>query len=185
MAENMVKKVIATTYDRQFTSNRIYRNHMKMRLFIPLCVLFLATPSLANDFEEGLDAIHGTDYDKALEKLTPLALQGHAAAQYNLGVMHEWGNGVPQDDVKALKWYRLSAEQSHRDAQNNLGAMYSKGEGVEQAFVEALKWFVISAGNGSEGGRKNMDIVEKRMSPRQITQAKKLAREWIKQHPKK
>jgi TPR repeat protein len=181
----MVKKVIATTYDRQFTSNRIYRNHMKMRLFIPLCVLFLATPSLANDFEEGLDAIHGTDYDKALEKLTPLASQGHAAAQYNLGVMHEWGNGVPQDDVKALKWYRLSAEQSHRDAQNNLGAMYSKGEGVEQAFVEALKWFVISAGNGSEGGRKNMDIVEKRMSPRQITQAKKLAREWIKQHPKK
>ena len=158
---------------------------MKMRLFILLCVLFLATPCLANDFEEGLDAIHGTDYDKALEKLTPLALQGHAAAQYNLGVMHEWGNGVPQDDVKALKWYRLSAEQSHRDAQNNLGAMYSKGEGVEQVFVEALKWFVISAGNGSEGGRKNMDIVEKRMSPRQITQAKKLAREWIKQHPKK
>jgi len=63
--------------------------------------------------------------------------------------------------------------------------MYSKGEGVEQNFVEALKWFVISADNGSEGGRKNIDIVEKRMTSVQITQAKKLARDWIKQHPKK
>jgi TPR repeat protein len=155
---------------------------MKIRLFFLLSVLLLVTPSFANDFEEGLDAIHGTDYDEALEKLMPLASQGHAAAQYNLGVMHEWGNGVPKDDVKAMKWYRLSAEQSHRDAQNNLGAMYSKGEGVEQNFVEALKWFVVSADNGSEGGRKNIDIVEKRMTSEQITQAKKLAREWIKQH---
>ncbi len=158
---------------------------MKMRFFFLLSVLFLAATSFANDFEEGLDAIHGTDYDKALEKLMPLASEGHAAAQYNLGVMHEWGNGVPQDDVKAMKWYRLSAEQSHRDAQNNLGAMYSKGEGVEQNFVEALKWFVVAADNGSEGGRKNVDIVEKRMTPKQVTEAKKIAREWIKQHPKK
>ncbi|MBN4079800.1 sel1 repeat family protein [bacterium AH-315-C08] len=158
---------------------------MKMRLFFLLSVLLVATPSFANDFEEGLDAIHGTDYGKALEKLRPLASQGHAAAQYNLGVMHEWGNGVPQDNVKAMKWYRLSAKQSHRDAQNNLGAMYSKGEGVAQNFVEALKWFVVSADNGSEGGRKNIDIVEKRMTPGQISQARKLAREWIKQHPKK
>ena len=159
--------------------------YIKMRLLFLLSVLFLTAPSFANDFDEGLYAIHGTDYDKALEKLMPLALQGHSAAQYNLGVMHEWGNGVPQDDVKAMKWYRLSAEQSHRDGQNNLGAMYSKGEGVEQNFVEALKWFVISADNGSEGGRKNIDIVEKRMTSVQITQAKKLARDWIKQHPKK
>ena len=158
---------------------------MKMRLFFVLAVLLVAAPSFANDFEEGLDAIHGTDYNKALEKLRPLASEGHAAAQYNLGVMYEWGNGVPQDDVEAMKWYRLSAGQSHRDAQNNLGAMYSKGEGVAQNFVEALKWFVVSADNGSEGGRKNIDIVEKRMTSGQITQAKKLAREWIKQHPKK
>ena len=118
--------------------------YIKMRLLFLLSVLFLTAPSFANDFDEGLYAIHGTDYDKALEKLMPLALQGHSAAQYNLGVMHEWGNGVPQDDVKAMKWYRLAAEKSHRDAQNNLGAMYSKGEGVEQNYVEALKWYKLA-----------------------------------------
>jgi uncharacterized protein len=180
MAANMVEKINTMIFAQQVPSNC-----MIMRLLLLLSVLLFTTPSFANDFDEGLDAIHGTDYDRALEKLIPLASQGHAAAQYNLGVMHEWGNGVPQDNVKAVKWYRLSAEQFHSDAQNNLGAMYSKGEGVEQSFVEALKWFVVSVDNGSEGGRKNIDIVEKRMTSGQITQAKKLAREWIKKHPKK
>lgn len=156
-----------------------------MKLFVLVMVFFAWSPSFANDFEEGLEAIHETNYEKALEKLIPLAKAGHPAAQYNLGVMHEWGNGVPKDNVQAMKWYRLSAERLHKDAQNNLGAMYSKGEGGEQSFVDALKWFVISSANGSEAGRKNIDIVEKRMTSEQITQARKLAREWVKAHHKK
>ena len=63
--------------------------------------------------------------------------------------------------------------------------MYSKGEGVEQNFIKALKWFVISGENGSEEGRKNIDMVEKRMTSEQITLARKLAREWMSQHFKK
>ena len=145
-------------------------------------VCSFSSVSFANDFDEGLEAIHGTDYEKALKILVPLASKGHAPSQYNLGVMNEWGNGVPKDYVKAMKWYRLSAEGSHKDAQNNLGAMYSKGEGADQSFIIALKWFLISAENGSEAGRKNIDIVEKRMSQEQITQARKLAREWAKKH---
>ncbi|MBC8285235.1 MAG: sel1 repeat family protein [Nitrospinae bacterium] len=156
-----------------------------LRVFILILFFFVPSSSFANDFQEGLDAIHETNYKLALEKLLPLAARGHSAAQYNLGVMSEWGNGVPKDNAEALKWYKLSAEGSHRDAQNNLGAMYSKGEGTKQSFVDALKWFVISAENGSEAGRKNIDIVEKRMTSEQITEARKLAREWIKSHPRK
>jgi len=158
---------------------KFFKSKIYSILFV---VFFFSFPSFANDFDEGLEAIHGTDYERALKILMPLAVKGHAPSQYNLGVMHEWGNGVPKDYVKAMKWYRLSAEGSHKDAQNNLGAMYSKGEGVEQSFVNALKWFLISAENGSEGGRKNIDIVEKRMTWEQITQARKLAREWTKKH---
>jgi hypothetical protein len=155
---------------------------MQVGQLIFILVLFSPVTSFTSDFQEGLDAIHGTRYNKALEKLRPLAAQGHAAAQYNLGVMHEWGDGVPQNNLLAIKWYRRAAENFHKDAQNNLGAMYSKGEGIEQNFIEALKWFVISGENGSEDGRKNIDIVEKRMTSEQITLARKLAREWIKQH---
>ncbi len=158
---------------------------MDMKILILFSIFLISVPSFANDFQDGLDAIYETDYEKALEKLVPLAEQGHASAQYNLGVMYEWGNGVTQNDSIAIKWYKLSAERSHKDAQNNLGAMYSKGEGTDRDFIEALKWFIISEKNGSEGGRKNIEIVEKRMTPEQVTQARKIAREWLKQHPGK
>jgi len=158
---------------------------MKNRQFVFILVLLFSTPSFANDFQEGLDAVHETNYDKALEKLRPLAAQGHAAAQYNLGVMHEWGDGVPQDNSLAVQWYRRAAENFHKDAQNNLGAMYSKGEGVDKNFIKALKWFVISEANGSEEGRRNIDMVEKRMTSEQITRARKLARGWMRQHFKR
>ena len=150
-----------------------------------LISIMIAIPAYANDFQEGLDAIHETNYKKALEKLMPLADSGHAAAQYNIGVMHEWGNGVLQDNSQALKWYKRSAVQFHKDAQNNLGALYSKGEGTEQSFVEALKWFIISAENGSEGGQKNIRILEKRMNYEKISQAQKLANDWMRFHRKK
>ena len=150
-----------------------------------LLLVMMVVPVYANDFQEGLDAIHETNYEKALEKLIPLAEYGHPAAQYNIGVMHEWGNGMPQDNANALKWYKRSAERSHKDAQNNLGALYSKGEGTEQNFIEALKWFIISAENGSEGGQKNIRIVEKRMSYEQISQAQKLANDWMRKNRKK
>jgi uncharacterized protein len=150
-----------------------------------LLLVMIVVPVYANDFQEGLDAIHEMSYEKALKKLIPLAEHGHPVAQYNIGVMHEWGNGVPQDNANALKWYKRSAERSNKDAQNNLGALYSKGEGTEQNFIEALKWFIISAESGSEGGQKNIQIVEKRMNYEQISQAQKLANDWIRKNRKK
>jgi hypothetical protein len=92
---------------------------------------------------------------------------------------------VPQDNSQALKWYKRSAELFHKDAQNNLGALYSKGEGTEQNFVEALKWFLISAENRSEGGQKNIRILEKRMNYEKISQAQKLANDWMRSHREK
>ena len=141
----------------------------KLLLILALAVMCssVARAEHFDDIADGMEAYLKEDYATALKLLRPLAEQGYASAQYNLGVMHEWGNGVPKDYIKAMKWYRLSAEGSHKDAQNNLGAMYSKGEGAEQNFVDALKWFVISAENGSEAGRKNIDIVEKRMTQKQ------------------
>ena len=38
--------------------------------------------------------------------------QGHADAQYNLGLMY--AKGVPEDDAEAVRWYRLAADQGRR-----------------------------------------------------------------------
>ena len=55
--------------------------------------------------------------------------QGDAGAQYNLGVMYDNGQGVPQNYAEAVKWYRLAADQGDASAQYNLGVMYDNGRG--------------------------------------------------------
>ena len=65
--------------------------------------------SWSQDFQKGLAAYDSGDYATALREWTPLAEQGHAGAQNNLGLMYYNGEGVPQDDKTAVKWYRLAA----------------------------------------------------------------------------
>jgi hypothetical protein len=53
-----------------------------------------------------------------------LAETGDAAAQNRLGLIYQNGEGVPQNDAEAVRWYLKAAEQGYADAQNNLGLMY-------------------------------------------------------------
>ena len=68
------------------------------------------------DFDKGLDAYDRGDYATALREFKPLAEQGDAYAQYNLGVMYDKGIGVPQHHKTAVKWYTLAAKQGNEDA---------------------------------------------------------------------
>ena len=43
--------------------------------------------------------------------------------------MYASGEGVPEDDAEAVRWYRLAADQGHADAQYNLGWMYDRRRG--------------------------------------------------------
>ena len=152
-------------------------------LFI-LPVLFLTllvgNPASA-DFQKGFDAYERGDYATALREFRPLAEQGNAGAQNNLGVMYEKGQGVSQDDKTAVKF---AAEQGDANAQFNLGSMYEKGKGVLQDFVRAHMWWNISASQGDKDATKNRDIVAKRMTPSQLETAQKLARECVKKNYK-
>ena len=93
--------------------------------------------------------------------------------------MYSRGEGVLPDHKEAIKWYRLSAEQGVSGAQSNLGLMYEKGQVVEQDYLEAHKWFNIAGINGNEIGRRNADIVEKKMASGQIAIAVGRAKEWL------
>ena len=65
----------------------------------------------------------GLSISSPLEDLTRCAELGDAGAQGNLGWMYATGEGVPQDDAEAVRWYRLAAEQGYASAQYNLGFM--------------------------------------------------------------
>ena len=77
--------------------------------------------------------------------LAAAAEQGDAEAQFKLGEMYREGQGVPQDDEAAVKWYALAADQGHAKARTNLGWMYKEGRGVRQDDEEAVKWFRLAA----------------------------------------
>src|SRR5712691_4348728 len=65
-----------------------------------------------------------------LGELRAAAEEGEAKAQFNLGVMYDNGQGVPQDYNEAAKWYTKAAEQGFPAAEYNLAGMYEDGRGV-------------------------------------------------------
>jgi TPR repeat protein len=66
-----------------------------------------AVVSWSQDFQKCLTAAKSGDYATALRKFKPLANQGNAAAQFNLGWMYEDGEGISLDYKIAVKWFRL------------------------------------------------------------------------------
>jgi TPR repeat protein len=124
------------------------------------------------------------DDAEAAKWLALAARGGDAAAQFNLGVMSEEGRGVPQDQAEAGNWYQRAAEQGHAAAQYNLGLWYGKGEGGPPDVVRAHMWLNLAATRfpandiRREAAVRNRDAVAGRMSPEQLEQAQRMAREW-------
>ncbi len=114
--------------------------------------------------------------------LSALAEQGDASAQILLGVMYANGEGVPQDYAEAARWYRLAADQGLAAAQLNLGVKYRNGEGTPQDFVEAHMWANLAASQLSGEDRdlavRHRDGLAAQMTPDQIAEAQRRAREW-------
>ena len=91
-----------------------------------------------------------------LDELRVLAEQGDAAAQLNLGVRYATGQGVPQNDTQAARWFLLAADQEHAAAQGRIGFMYSTGRGVPQDDVEAARWYRRAADQGHANAQSNL-----------------------------
>jgi len=113
---------------------------------------------------------------------------GNTYAQYNLGRIFEDGAGVGQNYTESAKWYGRAAEQGHAEAQNCLAGLYEEGLGVIQDFVLAHMWYNLETmfrydEDGRAEAASKRDAVAKRMTPGQIAEAQKLAREWMENHP--
>jgi len=140
--------------------------------------------SFAQDFYKGWRAYIKDDYRTALREFRPLAEQGDARAQVRLGMMYEKGKGVLQDYKEAVKWYRKSAEQGYADAHYRLGFMYAMGRGVIQDNVYAHMWMNIAASTGEFAASAIRNNIANDMTPSQIAEAQKLARECVRKNYK-
>ena len=107
----------------------------------------------------GLTAPVTVSAQGGLTELIRMAEQGDAVAQYNLGFSYAYGTGVPQDDARALAWYRLAAEQGLDAAQHHLGVMYANGEGTTQDFDEAVRWLRMAAAQDYSTARYHLGVM--------------------------
>ena len=130
-----------------------------MRLILILTALLAFQGAAASKFDE----------TKALAEL------GMAAAQYDLALMYGNGEGVPENDAEAVKWYRKAADQGYADAQLNLGNMYAKGEGVPENDIRAYVWWSMAKTQGNTIAAGNLDILKPMMTPQQIADGQALA----------
>jgi hypothetical protein len=89
--------------------------------------------------------------------------------------MYDNGEGVPENDAEAVRWFRKAADQGHDNAQSNLGIMYADGNGVPENDAEAVKWFRKAADQGRADAPTNLDILKPKMTPQQIADAQALA----------
>ena len=103
-------------------------------------ILFAASisngPALANNFEAGFAAYQKGKFEDAAKEWLALAKEGHAKAQYILGILFDQGKGVVQDRSEAVKWWLKAAENDFQLAQHNLANAYISGDGIEKIMAK-------------------------------------------------
>ncbi len=115
-------------------------------------------------------------------KWLPSALQGHAQAQFEVGVAFATGRAEPEDYAEAARWFEKAAEQGNARAQNGLAILYTKGMGVERDYVQAYVWFELAAERFGQGMRRDQalelrNMMAAFMTEEQLAEAKRLVRE--------
>lgn len=120
------------------------------------------------------------DADKAHEWYLKAAAQGHADAQYNLGMLYRLGLGVKADAESAFLWLQKAAAQGNDIAQYNLGVMYAEGSGAKRDLSRASAWLALAAAQGNEKARKNHIEIDAKLTAEQRAEGQQLATSWKK-----
>ncbi|TKB69563.1 MAG: sel1 repeat family protein [Nitrospira sp.] len=124
------------------------------------------------------------DFTQARQWYEKAAAQGYVEAQLHLGWLYDMGlKGAPLDYTMARQWYEKAAEQSNAEAQFKLGTLYRFGAGGPKDNVRAYMWFTLAAEHYQLDierykAEEHQKSAEKDMTPVQIAEGKKLAREW-------
>ncbi len=137
--------------------------------FLFSCMLAItlntSAPSLADD-------------EIDIPALQAAAEKGDVDAQYQLGSAYQMGDGVEQNDLKAIHWMKKAANQGSADAQFNLGMAYRGGYGVPQDNITAYMWLELAVANGSIKAFDLRRDIASSMDLDQINDAKYKASHW-------
>lgn len=100
---------------------------------------------------DGWAAFERGEPQQALAIFKALGEAGDTNMQVLVGQMYDFGQGIPQDDVEALKWYQRAAEAGNAKGQYQTGVLYFRSQGVPQNLVESYRWLTLASEGKAEG----------------------------------
>jgi TPR repeat protein len=121
------------------------------RIILIAILTFFAAPVSADDLNDGFVKLSEDKPEEAIKLWAPLAESGDKVAQASLGLLYQTGQGVPQDQLRAVQLFKRSARQGYPFAFTALANSYYEGLGVQKSSKKALHWslrFIPKAGSG-------------------------------------
>ncbi len=132
--------------------------------------------SLGNIYEQGLGV--AVDDEQAAHWYGRAAARGLGDALYRLALLYDAGRGVEQDASKAAVLLERASARSNAQARTALGRKYYTGDGVSMDPVVAYMYLTLGAGLGDNSGAGIMNQIELELTPSQLDEARRLARNW-------
>ena len=141
--------------------------------------LAIAAGPARADFAAGLAAAQAEDYETAMKEWLPLAEQGLAGAQSNIGDLFSNGLGMERDDAQAFFWHIQAAEQGVVKSMFFVGAALAAGQGVEKDVVQGVKWLLLARRVGFPNADQVLRLVSRSISPEDAAEGERLADQWV------
>ncbi len=136
-----------------------------------------ADPASA-DFYAGVLAAQAEDYETAFQEWLPLAEEGLAGAQSNIGDLYANGLGVEENLEEAARWHLLAAEQGILKSIFYMGAHLASGQGVERDYPEAIKWLLLAKGAEDPNADQVLNLLSRQVSDEDAAEGQRRADEW-------
>jgi putative methionine-R-sulfoxide reductase with GAF domain len=118
----------------------------------------------------------------SLAGLQASAERGDALAQFALGAKYSKGEGFPQDQTEAARWFTLAAMKGYAPAQSILGACYWVGRGVPKDLKQAYFWSVLARQGNDEMSKDRADALATRLSQSELLEVRQLVLDWNRKH---
>ncbi len=115
-------------------------------LAVPLGLL--APLAQASSLDDGNAAFDAGRFADALRAWSAAAKAGNATAAFDIGLLNDLGDGVPENATTAFQWFRRAGEAGLASGQFNVGVMYDSGRGVPRDMGAAALWYARAAAQG-------------------------------------
>ncbi len=115
------------------------------------------------------------------------AESGNASAMLLVGQFFERGTGVPQDDALAMEWFHKAAHSGNSEACFRIALCHELGRGLPLDLIQAYLWYSAGATKSrlADGFfAKERERLASTMTPEQLAEGQRLAREWFEKHSK-